>query len=174
MGIVSLPASALKGTTLTHLPCVLSAAVCVVIGWQQKCCFVGGFFLFHQGMTGASRLGTVLSADVGRGDARRHLRHNLHSTGQPLSPCKKKNNTVAKLELRVCMSACAQLTESIWNLGIGICLAWSREKPTHYFLQILFPSFQHFYIQHILYVPARSLTKTRMVVMLKIRGLAAL
>lgn len=62
-------------------------------------------------MAGASRLGRVQTTEMGGGHARRHLRHNLHLTAQPLSPCKtqkkKQNYTVAKLEAQVCV--CVQL-----------------------------------------------------------------
>lgn len=75
----------LKAWPLTHLPCVLSAAVCVVIGWHRNTLL----FLLHRGKAGASRLGRVQTTDEGRGDARRHLRHNLYLPAQPLSPCKK-------------------------------------------------------------------------------------
>lgn len=111
----------LKAWPLTHLPCVLSAAVCVVIGWHRNTLL----FLLHRGKAGASRLGRVQTTDEGRGDARRHLRHNLHLPAQPLSPCKKT-------EFHCCLAG-----------GASVCGLWSpSEIGRHDFLQMLFPSFQ--------------------------------
>lgn len=101
-GIVSLSASVLKGMDSDTL------AMCAI--WS---CLCGDrmapnilFVLLHRGTASASRFGTVRTTDMGRGYARRHLRHNLYLTAQPLSPCKTQNYTVAKLEAQVCVRVC--------------------------------------------------------------------
>ncbi len=167
-GTVSLSASVLKGMDSDTL------AMCAI--WI---CLCGDrmapnilFVLLHRGTASASRLGRVRTTDMGRGYARRHLRHNLCLTAQPLSPCKTQNYTVAKLEACVCVCVCVCVCEALGvhlKWGIGIFLAWPTKRPTHYLLQMLFSSFQHFYIQCILYIPARWRTKNRMVVMKEIK-----
>lgn len=111
-GCCSSPPRCLKAWTPTASPCVLSAAACAVIGWHQTSFFFLVFFsLLQRGMAGASRLGRVQTTDMGGGHARRHLRHNLHLTAQPLSPCKthkKKSRIIQSLSWRrkcVCVSS---------------------------------------------------------------------
>lgn len=106
-GIVSFSASVLKGMDSDTL------AMCDICS-----CLCGDrmapniLFLLLQGMASASHLGRVRPADMGKGYARRHLRHNLYLTAQPLSPRKTENYTVAKLEReRECL--CVWLLESI-------------------------------------------------------------
>lgn len=65
-----------KAWTLSHLQCVLSAAACVVIGWQPSFPLASIW-----GAGRASRLGRVR---LSRGCGRRYLRRNLSLTEKPL------------------------------------------------------------------------------------------
>lgn len=81
-GIVSPSASVLKGIDSDTLAmCAICSCLC---GDRMAPNIL--FSLAPWGKTSASRLGRVRPADMGRGHARRNLRHNLFSTAQPLSP----------------------------------------------------------------------------------------
>lgn len=87
----------LKAWTLSHLPCVLSAAACVVIGWHQT--------TFSPSPLGAWPVPVALAEfalQTCRGNARRHLRHNFSLTAQPLPPCRTLNYTVSILNAHMC------------------------------------------------------------------------
>lgn len=144
----------LKAWTLTRLPCVRSAAACVVIGWHQT-----SFF----------------PCSMGQGQCQSHwqsppCRHGQRlcqtaPQAQPLFDCPTSvsiHSTGAKLEVQVCAYVCV----CVW---IGIFLARPTRRPTHYLLQTWYSGFQHLYIQCILYIPARWWTKSCMVVMSEIK-----
>lgn len=104
----------------TYLPCVLSAAACVVIVWHQTALFTRCIRACPVPVALAE-----CSAHTGREYARRRLRPNLCLTAQPLSPCETENYAIAELETLMWVA-----------LGIGIFLARLTDsgQPT------LFPS----------------------------------
>lgn len=100
----------LKAWTLTHAMCAICSCLC-----GDRMAPNTLLFLLHRGKARASRLGRVQTADTGRGAARRHLRHNLYLTGQPLSPCTQQNYAVVKLEVRVCVVSWSACETTDWH-----------------------------------------------------------
>lgn len=153
-GFVFLLCLCLKAWTLSHSWCALSAAACVVIGWQWTVISVCSI----EGSVHASCFGREFPANMGRGYGRRHLRHNLCLTAQPLSTC----STLPQCKRHVCVA--------LWVYLRGLALFWHcHQRDQQPFSQMLFSSFQHLYIQRILYIPATQGTKTLTVVMSEIK-----
>lgn len=137
----------LKAWTLTHLPCVLSAAVCVAIGWHQK--------RFFSCSIGARPVPVALA------ESKLQTQEEVLPDGTSGTTSIWLANLCLHAQNRIMLSLSSRC-ERVWFLGVHvkrrIGIFWN-ERPTQYFLQMLFLSFRHFHIRNILYVPVRRRDK---------------